>query len=144
MIRILISCSLSVSLSTGGVRPEIRPIRRGNLESDFCAWKVPFSEVYMVKFSLYSKPVQVNSTLYHHGKLLDWWWTKYQIKLFTISQLLNLHHVAGYKKLPACKTAKTLTAYMILRKKTITNIFNHVKTDWLIIFLLNTVIGKKN
>ena len=32
---------------------------------------------------------------------------------------------------------------MISRKKTITNIFNHVKTDWLIIFLLNTVIGKK-
>ena len=74
----------------------------------------------------------------------DWWWTNYQIKLFTISQLLNLHPCCRIqKKLQACKTAKILTAFQILRKKKPINIFNHVNTDWLIISLLNTVIEKK-
>ena len=41
----------------GGVRHEIRPIRMRYLWSDFRAWEEPFSEVYMVKFSLYSKLV---------------------------------------------------------------------------------------
>ena len=36
---------------------------------------------------------------------------------------------------------KILSAFLILHKK-ITNIFNHVNTDWLIISLLNTVIEK--
>ena len=48
------------------------------------------------------------------------------------------------KKLQACKTAKILTAFLTLRKKkTITNIFNHVNrlTNN---FHLNTVIEKKN
>ena len=42
---------------TGGVRHEIRLIRMRYLLSDFRAWEEPFSEVYMVKFSLYSKLV---------------------------------------------------------------------------------------
>ena len=48
------------------------------------------------------------------------------------------------KILQACKIAKILTTFLILRKKAITNIFNHVNTDWLIISLLNIVIEKKN
>ena len=75
--------------------------------------------------------------------VLGWRWTKYQIKLFTTRQLqIWIHAVAGYKKLPACKTAKMLTAFLILRK-IITYIFNHVIIEWLIISLLNTVIEKK-
>ena len=74
----------------------------------------------------------------------DWRWTKYQIKLFTISQLQLYYiwiHAAGYnKKLLACTTAKILTAFLILHKQTITNVFNNVNTDGLIISLLNTVI----
>ena len=41
----------------GGVCHEIRPIRMRHLWSDFRARKEPFSEVYVVKFSLYSKLV---------------------------------------------------------------------------------------
>ena len=41
----------------GSVRHEIRPIRMRYLWSDFRAWKEPFSEVYMMTFSLYSKLV---------------------------------------------------------------------------------------
>ena len=41
----------------GGVRHEIRPIRMRYLWSDFRAWEEPSSEVYMVKFSIYSKLV---------------------------------------------------------------------------------------
>ena len=41
----------------GGVRHEIRPIRMRYLWSDFRAGEEPFSEVYMVKFSIYSKLV---------------------------------------------------------------------------------------
>ena len=54
-----------------------------------------------------------------------------------------LQDIKNYKPVKLLKI-KTLTAFLILRKKTITNIFNHVNTDWLIISLLNTVIGKKN
>ena len=57
--------------------------------------------------------------------VVDRRWAKYQIKLFTISQLLNLNPCCTYKKLPACKTSKILTAFLILRKKTII-VFNHV------------------
>ena len=74
--------------------------------------------------------------------VVDRRWEKYQIKLFTISQLLNLNPCFTYKKLPACKTAKILTAFLLMRKKSII-VFNHVNTDWLIISLLNTVIEKK-
>ena len=41
----------------GDVRHEIRPIRMRYLQSDFCARKEPFSEVYMVKVSVYFKLV---------------------------------------------------------------------------------------
>ena len=53
----------------GSVRHEIRPIRMRYLWSDFRAWKEPFSEVYMMTFSLYSKLVWVISTLYLLGML---------------------------------------------------------------------------
>ena len=46
--------------------------------------------------------------------VVDRRWAKYQIKLFTISQLLNLNPCCTYKKLPACKTAKILAAFLIL------------------------------
>ena len=55
----------------GDVRHEIRPIRMRYLQSDFCARKEPFSEVYMVKVSVYFKLVLVISTLYRRGKLLE-------------------------------------------------------------------------
>ena len=55
----------------GNVRHEIRPIRMRYLQSDFCARKEPFSEVYMVKVSVYFKLVLVISTLYRRGKLLE-------------------------------------------------------------------------
>ena len=49
------------------------------------------------------------------------------------------------KKLQACKTAQnTYGISDIEQKKTITDIFNRVNTDWLIISILNTVIEKKN
>ena len=48
------------------------------------------------------------------------------------------------KKLQACKTKNTFCiSDSAQKKKKITNIFNHVNTDWLIISLLNTVIEKK-
>ena len=37
----------------------------------FSLWKDPFSEVFVMKFSLYSKFVYVISTLYRPGKLLE-------------------------------------------------------------------------
>ena len=55
----------------GGARHEIPPIRMRHLWSDFRAWKEPSSEVYVVKFSLYSKLVYVMSALYRRGKLLE-------------------------------------------------------------------------
>ena len=51
---------------------------------------------------------------------------------------LNLNPCCTYKKLPACKTAKILTAFLILRKKKSIIVFNH----GLIISLWNTVIEK--
>ena len=54
----------------GGVRHEIRPIRMCHLESDFRAWKEPFSEVYAVKFSLDSKLLLVISTLYRRWNVV--------------------------------------------------------------------------
>ena len=49
--------SRKVPNNTGGMHHEIRPIRMRHLWSDFRAWKEPFAEVYVVKFSLYSKLV---------------------------------------------------------------------------------------
>ena len=49
--------AVDVSAGPGGVRHQIRPIRMRHLWSDFGAWKEPFTEVYVVKFSLYSKLV---------------------------------------------------------------------------------------
>ena len=74
--------------------------------------------------------------------VVDRRWAKYQIKLFTISQLLNLNPCCTYKKLPACKTAKRFLHFWYFAKKSII-VFSHVNTYWLIIFLLNAVIEKK-
>ena len=49
------------------MRHEIRPIRMRHLQSDFRAREELFSEVYVVKFSLYSMLVLVISTLYRRG-----------------------------------------------------------------------------
>ena len=49
--------AVDASAGPGGVRHQIRPIRMRHLWSDFGAWKEPFTEVYVVKFSLYSKLV---------------------------------------------------------------------------------------
>ena len=62
---------LGDTLDPGGVRHEIRPIRMRHLQSDFRARKEPFWEVYVVKFSLYSKLVLEILTLYRRGKLLQ-------------------------------------------------------------------------
>ena len=69
---------------TGGVRHEIRPIRMRQLKSDYRARKELFSEVYVVKFSLYSKLVLVISTLYRCGKLLEYF------ILIAVALLLNI------------------------------------------------------
>ena len=54
----LVKYNVSTILSPiAGVRHEIRPIRLRYLWSDFRASEEPFSEVYMAKFSLYSKLV---------------------------------------------------------------------------------------
>ena len=66
------------------MRHEIRPIRMRHLQSDFLARKEPFSEVYVVKFSLYSKLVLVISTLYRRGKLLE------HFILIAVALLLNI------------------------------------------------------
>ena len=58
-------------VDAGCMRHEIRPIRMRHLYSDFRARKEPFWEVYVVKFSLYSKLVLVISTLYRRGKLSE-------------------------------------------------------------------------
>ena len=71
-------------LKAGGVRQEIRPIRMRHLWSDFRAREQLFSEVYVVKFSLYSKLVLVISTLYRRGKLLE------HFILIAVALLLNI------------------------------------------------------
>ena len=57
----------------GGVRHEIRPIRMCYLWSDFRAGEEPFSEVYMVKFSIYSKLVWVISTQGYTAVVVGCW-----------------------------------------------------------------------
>ena len=55
-----------------------------HLQSDFRAWKEPFSEVYEEKFSLYSKLVLVISTLYRRVKLSE------HLILIAVALLLNI------------------------------------------------------
>ena len=58
----------------------------------------------------------VTRILQHGCKFRSWVKeTKYQINQFTISHLQTWIRAAGYKNLPACKTAKILTAFLILR-----------------------------
>ena len=128
--RYVIGCCL-IPLGIGGLKNNSRRITDGI----GCVWRMP-------SLSPLSSLGRTLSCGMDANLVVDWRWAKYQIKLFTISQLLNLNPCCTYKKLPACKTAKILTAFLILRKKTII-VFNHVNTDWLIISLLNTVIEKK-
>ena len=55
-----------------------------HLSSDFRARKELFAEVYVVKFSLYSKLVLIISTLYCRGKLLE------HFILIAVALLLNI------------------------------------------------------
>ena len=89
---------------------------------------------------------------YKFNLVADLRWTKYQIKVFTICQVLikfacMLQDIKNYQ--PVTLPKYSLHFWYCAKKKKnnnnnpITNIFNHVNTDWQIISLLNTVTEKK-
>ena len=79
------------------------------------------------KFSSWLKENKISNQIAHHQSAT---------KLASMLQ--------DIKKLQACKTLQYLLHFWYCaKKKTITNIFNHVNTDWLIISILNTVTEKK-